>query len=226
MVAIVWDSSLQFHSVMFARRSLSRSGGQTISGIEQVVQSSTDFWAAKVGLKIRKGTQALAYRALQAQNWGRAGQWVIPVCSQFGVPISPPLADFSWSDDWADDFSTGPAPPVIPPGEGALTTADAVRGDRTLTFEFIDPGFVPKPGMYFSIGNRLYLIATAGSTGVVRTYTVTFVPSLRADADTGTSIEFSSPRCLMRLAEDNIGDMDLDMLRFADITLSFVEVPA
>jgi hypothetical protein len=226
MVALVWDSSLQFHSVMFARRSLSRSGGQTISGVEQVVQSATDFWAAKVSLKIRKGTQALAYRALQAQNWGRAGQWIIPVCSNFGVPASPPPADFSFSDDWAPDFSIGPAPPTIPPGEGALTTADAIRGDRTITFQFVDPTFVPLPGMFFSIGNRLYLIGTVTYTGTVRTYTVTFVPSLRADAATGTSIEFSSPRCLMRLAEDNIGDMDLDMLRFADITLSFVEVPA
>jgi hypothetical protein len=136
MVAIVWDSSLQFHSVMFARRSLSKSGGQTISGVEQVVQSATDFWAAKV------------------------------------------------------------------------------------------PTFVPLPGMFFSIDNRLYLIGTVTYTGTVRTYTVTFAPGLRVDAATGTSIEFSSPRCLMRLAEDNIGDMDLDMLRFADITLSFVEVPA
>lgn len=224
-MAVTWPTTLPFQSVMFARKNLSRSGGLTLSGIEQVVQSSMDFWEASVSLKIRKGSQALAYRAMQAQNWGRTGEWIIPVCTNFHVPATPPPADFSWADDWADDFSNGPIPPIIPPGEGALTTVEALKGDRILTFQFIDTTFIPEPGMYFSIGNRLYLIGTVGYAGIIRTYTATFVPALRADADVETVVEFSRPRCLMKLTSDDTGKMDLDMLRFATIQLNFVEVP-
>lgn len=224
-MAIAWPiSTLPFQSMGFNRKNLSRSGGLTITGVEQVVQSSTDFWEARASVKIRKPTQVLAYRALQAQQWGRAAEWILPACPNPLVPAEPPPADYSWSDDWSEDFSIGPAPPIIPPGEGALVTVDADAGDRTLTFVFIDPTFTPQAGMFFSIGNRLYMIGTIGLVGT-RTYTATFSPGLRVSAAIDDAVEFSSPRCLMRLTADNIGNMDLDMLRFSDITLSFVEVP-
>jgi hypothetical protein len=82
-MTISWDTTiLPFHSVMFSRRNLSRSGGLTISGTEQVVQSSSDFWEAEATIKIRSREQRLAFRAYQAQNWGRTGQWLIPVATQ------------------------------------------------------------------------------------------------------------------------------------------------
>jgi hypothetical protein len=80
--------------------------------------------------------------------------------------------------------------------------------------------------MYFTIGNRLYLIGTVSTTGFPRRFTVTFAPGLRVDADIDDVVEFSNARCLMRLASDNEGQMDLDWLRFSDLQLNFVEVPA
>jgi hypothetical protein len=225
-MAIAWPrSDLPYRSAMFARRFLSRSGGQTITGVEQVVSSSSEYWIATIGFRIRNSAQILAYRALQAQQWGRAAQWIIPACPRIGVPAAPPAYDVSWSDDWADDFSTGPAPTIIPPGEGALVTALAAVGARSVTFKFADPAFTPQAGMFFSIGDRLYSIGTVTLVGT-RTYTVTFAPSLRAAAPIDSVVEFTSPRCLMRLVEDNAGQLDLDMLRFSDQTLNFVEVPA
>jgi hypothetical protein len=226
-VALAWPTStLPFRDVMFARRNLSRSGGLTITGIEQVVQSASDFWAATVHLgKIHSGSQILAYRALQAQNWGRAGEWIIPVCSSYGLPSELAAPDYSFSDDWSADFSIGPPPTTIPPAGGGLTTVLAARGARSITVGFEDPLMVPLPGMYFSIGNYLYVVATATSVGV-RLYTITFAPGLRIAAPIETVVEFASPRCLMRLAQDNIGDLTLEQLRFSDITLNFVEVPA
>jgi hypothetical protein len=74
-MAVTWDYSvLPFQSIEITRRNLSRSGGLTIFGTEQVVQSSSDFWAANVTLKVRKREQILAYRALQAQSlWSGHG---------------------------------------------------------------------------------------------------------------------------------------------------------
>jgi len=209
---------------MFARKNFSRSGGLTITGIEQVIQSSTDFWTARIAFSIRRPEEVLLYRSLQAQNWGRSGEWIIPVC-QTGIPADPPAYDVSWSDDWAEDFSIGPPPPIIPPGEGGLVTVAGLIGARSFTVGFEDPAFTPLPGMYFSIGNRLYLIGTVTPAGT-RAFALTFAPGLRVAAPINTVVEFTSARCLMRLAEDDAGQMDLDMLRFADIQLNFVEIPA
>lgn len=223
-MALAWPkSALPYQSVMFARKSLSRSGGSTITGLEQVIQSSSDYWVATIGFRIRNSAQILAYRALQAQQWGRAAQWIIPACPQPGVPSSPPPADFSFSDDWSEDFSIGPPPSIVPPGEGALVTTIAARGARSLTFEFYDPSFIPKPGMFFSIGDRLYSIGTI-ALAAGRVFTATFSPGLRVAAAVDDAVEFSDPRCLMRLAEDNAGQLDLDQLRTSEQRLNFVEV--
>lgn len=212
---------------MFARKNLSRSGGLTISGVEQVVQSSTDFWEAQIGLKIRTRQHRLAYRALMAQSFGRATEWIISTCDPFGGGITA-VPDFSFDSSFDSSFALGgEAPAVIPSGVGGVTDVDADRGDRQLDFEIVEHDLAPVPGEYFSIGDRLYVIGTVGDPGTAaHHYRITFSPGLRADTAAGSTMEFSNTRCLMRLAQDNIGQMNLDMLRFADITLSFVEVPA
>lgn len=212
---ITWDTSvLPFHSVQFERRNLSRSGGQTLTGVEQVVQSSIDFWDAQVSVKVRKRKQANALRAYKAQNWGRAGEWLIPACGS-GVQL-----DASFGDDFGDDFSILRSIDV----RGFVDVA-ALKGATFLLFHMGNVAWIPEAGMYFSIGQRLYMIGTVSALTPPGSYICTFAPSLRAAAGGGTVMEFSTPRCLMRLAEDNVGQMSLDMLRFADVSLHFVEVP-
>jgi hypothetical protein len=231
-MTIAWDTTLlPFQSVMFSRRNLSRSGGLTISGTEQVVQSSSDFWESQVTIKIRNKEQTLAYRAYQAQNWGRAGQWLIPTCSTAPITVEVPPTPVTGGDfgpDFGPDFSrggTGGSTGVAAMLEThGVVNAMAVKGSLTLSCHFSVVGApAPLSGMYFSIGSRLYLIGTV-SGGPIN-YAITFIPKLRADAIVGTVMEFSRPHCLMRLAQDNIGQMNLDMLRFADVSLNFVEIP-
>jgi hypothetical protein len=196
---------------MFARRNLSRSGGLTLSGIEQVVQSSSDFWEASLTLKLRRYEQVKAYRAIQALNFGRSGEWLIPALGGFEFELS-------FGDDFGDDFTSGT------PAISAHVTSAMGIGGRVLHFTMDNPIYVPHAGDYFGIGDRLYLIgAISGSGG---TYTVDHAPGLRIDALVGTMMNFSSPCCRMRLAQDNIGQMNLDLLRFADVSLSFVEIPS
>jgi hypothetical protein len=225
-MALAWnETDLPLHSSMFARRNFSRSGGLTITGIEQVVQSFSDFWAATIAFKIRNSTQILAYRALQAQQWGRAAQWLIPACPHPGLPLGPPPPlDYSFDVDFAVDFSLeSMAPPALPPDTDALSDAAAALNARSLTFHMLDTRITPKPGMFFSIGDRLYMIGTISGGPA---YSATFAPGLRAAAPSGTAMNFATPHCLMRLAQDNSGEMNLEQFRFADISLSFVEVPA
>jgi hypothetical protein len=226
-MTISWDTTiLPFHSVMFSRRNLSRSGGLTISGTEQVVQSSSDFWEAEATIKIRSREQRLAFRAYQAQNWGRTGQWLIPVCDPAYPVITIRGPDTFGSDfgaDFGPDFSTARTPSVQIVVTVATVTNAAAKGDRNITFTMNSP---PLPGMYFSLGSRLYLIGSVTpSSTTLRTYTANFAPKLRAATSIGATMEFANPRCLMRLAQDNIGQMNLDMLRFADVSLNFVEIP-
>lgn len=200
---------------------MSSSGGLTISGTEQVVQSSSDFWEASATVKVRTHAQRLALRAYQAQNWGRAGEWLIPVCDP-AYPVTTNLQEASFGVDYGPDFSSLRTPNV----ETFVTVANvkvaAAKGDRNITFTM---NAAPLPGMYFSLGSRLYLIGSVSSVAT-RTYAASFVPKLRAAASIGATMEFAKPKCLMRLAQDNIGQMNLDMLRFADVSLNFVEIPA
>lgn len=246
---INWDCSvLPFQSVEISRRNLSRSGGLTIFGTEQVVQSSSDFWAMNAAVRIRKREQILAYRALQAQSFGRATEWLVPVPISAGVFAQTRFVirsalEASFSGEFSTEFTGGQIVNTVVnvpyPHITGRVQATALRGATTLTLTMDNSVWVPEPGTYFSIGPRLYLIATvtppatggtappsgsgAQSSGV---YTITFVPKLRVTANGGSAIEFTLPKCLMRLANDNIGQMNLDMLKFSDVSLSFVEVPA
>jgi hypothetical protein len=233
-MALAWDYTvLPFQSFEATRRNLSRSGGLTISGTEQVVQSSSDFWAINATVRIHRREHILAYRALQAQSFGRATEWLIPVPISAGIFVQTRIitnsaTEASFSSEFSPEFPEEDIIQIITripyPHVTGRMTATALRSSGTISFTMDNPAWVPIPGIYFSIGSRLYMMATVSNSGT--TFTATFVPKLRATAITGATIEFSQPKCLMRLAQDNIGQMNLDMLKFADVSLNFVEVPA
>ena len=222
-MAIAWPTStLRPIDIMFARRTYSRTGGRTITGIEQIVQSSSEYWIASLAFKVQTEDQALTYRSLQAQTWGRSKQWIIPACPQIGIPPDLEPVDFSFSSDFSIDFSLGSsAPSGLSSESEALVTTAALIGATSLAIRVTDSRLVLKPGMYFSIGNQLYLIGTA--SGSFPYWTMTFRPKLRVAAPLGTSINFSNPKCLMKLTSDISGDLNLNMLRFSDLSLDFVE---
>lgn len=250
-MAIVWDTNtLPFHSIMFNRRNLSRSGGLTISGIEQVVQSSSDFWEAQATIKIRNRQQIFAYRAYQAQNFGRTGEWLIPVCDAPTTILTGgggSTAGGGFSSGFSSGFSgggvaTAAGPTVITPVDiTGRVNFTAAKGSNAINFRVGAPGFnpayptavvpwAPVPGRFFSIGSRLYLIKTVSNAPplLAGNFIITFAPKLRFDAPalTTPTMEFGRPACLMRLAQDDIGQLNLDMLRFSDVSLNFVEIPA
>lgn len=214
-MAIAWDwVTLPINRVMFERRNLSRSGGQTLTGIEQVVQSSTDFWEAQITVKIRTAAQRLAYRAYKANSFGRVTEWIIPVCE----PLYQPGLVQEWDDEYGPDFEIDANADIL---------SGCAIGGNSIVISMADPIVVPKPGHYFSYNNRLYLLSAVTPGSPLGHYTVTFVPKARTAIGIGGvgTANFTMPVCLMRLADDRSGDMDRDFLQYADVQLRFVEVP-
>lgn len=222
---------LPFQSVMFARMNITRSGGQSVTGIEQIVASSFEQWQARVTVKIHKPSQVLTYRAMMAQKKGRASEWIVPACSGFerlGTPaaggfypvIGVPTVDRSTLGDlspFADDGEVGTSLVL-----GTVATGASPQS-TSLSVHMSSSGQAPLPGQYFTSKDRLYEIGTVTNTGTDQ-YTLTFSPPLRVLVVAGDTIDFSRPHCLMRLKTDAEGMLDLDMLRFASVSLEFVEV--
>lgn len=216
---------LPIKNAAFNLRPFSRSGGLSIMGQEQVVASSSETWRAKLTAGLRRQEQVLRYRSIMAQSRGRVGIWKVPVCAGFQVFNT---SDFS--DDFSSDFSPGRGPIVdIDPAVALVAgtvSGSFLRGATSVNMLMTNPPFYPPlAGQYFSIGDYLYLIASSTATGGVNHYQLTFAPSLRANANDGAAVDFSRPSCLMRLASDDDGQLELESLRFADVTLNFVEVP-
>lgn len=234
MAATPWPTAiLPPQSIGFSLKQRSTSGGPTVQGDEQVVVSGAERWRARLTFKIARYEQVLAYRGMMAASNGRAGTWLVPSCSGFqrlgpgvggvfpaiGVPTiaRSPFSDGSMFSD------TGELETKMV--MGAVVTDAAARA-RSITVAMNDTSQAPLAGQYFSLGERLYLIATSApvADGVATgPYALTFAPGLRAAASAGDVVDFSRPVCRMRLASDDTGQLDLDLLRFGTPNLDFVE---
>lgn len=232
---LAWPSILIPSSERWALQNPSRSGGQSFSGVEQVVRSPASRWAATLTVPCNRREKVLAMRALLAGLDGRAGTVLV---GPFEVSRAPwfvdPLTggkvtryrgdkdatrDQAWgvnADTSADlDFR-------LSSGAAMNATAATIQRNR---------GGMLAPGMFFSVGERLHMVTAlttfdpTGPNGLAVSGPVglQFRPWLRADCAAGTSVEFGRPTCLMRLASDDTGAMELALSRFATVTVDLVE---
>ncbi|MBD3847114.1 hypothetical protein IED13_15500 [Bosea sp. SSUT16] len=200
-----------------------RSGGRSLSGIEQRVVSDASYWEVAVsGIKISKAEEALAYRAMIARL--RDGEpMIMQVCDAYR-----PLGSKSSST-------------AVSLAASAALRATQVALNVT--------GAELMGGHYFSIGERLHQVKEVVSGPVAppflnqlatdspwddripwadavagtSLYTVTITPPLRAAAAAGTGASLSNLvlRCVLRDAAD--GDLELDLGRLGSPSLALVE---
>ena len=191
-MAIELPPGLSPSKVVFSKAMVSRSGGRSITGSEQVVSSHAGFWRASLTIPVRgvgrRGEEAtLAYRGLYAALDGMAGEVLVPLYTRWrpyghlGKMLSVHSASGFESAGMLHDHSGfGQTEPQVMFAEGA-----AVRGSTRITITH--PG-VPalRPGHYFGIGNRLYLVARAWvldyERGLDTTPTLTYDGRLVTDA--------------------------------------------
>lgn len=216
MPVLPWPVSLCPRSVRFQLQNQSRSGGLSLTGAEQIVASPAARWLAAVSLAIHTDDQVLDFRALLAGLNGRVNTVLVPAFDSRRAP---------WSRDSAGRAIT-PARAAGRLGLDASIRYRAVgpvaRGSTSISV-WVEGGSRPRPGQYLSVGDHLHVIAsvTPSPAGFL---TLGLAPGLRVAVASGDMLELVLPVCLMRLANDEEGAMDLDLRRFADVTLNFVEV--
>lgn len=225
-MALPWPASLKPSNVSWSLQNMSRSGGASMTGAEQVVSSDAGRWKASISIELAgqfREDKVLAFRALMAGLQGRVGEILVPVFDGYrprdnqGRMLSDKevagFAEgfvFDHSGFGQDDISF------------AVTTSAAALGATQISLNFTGTTG-PRPGHYFSIGDRLYLAhAVWQNTAGGVTY-VQFAPRLRAAAPTGTAVIIDKPRCLMRLASDDTGELTLRLRRFGSVSLDFTE---
>lgn len=226
-----WPATLYPLSVMFDPDVPSSSGGQSMSGIEQVVASSAGRWRARFMFpvrprfrQVRKKDQILAARAMRAFLKGRTNTVYIGPYDCANTPSSlvggAPrryLTTHSDGSHFSDgsSYSTRSSPAVL--------TINADAGDLSMTVTMQGNSQAAEAGQYFGFGkNELYLIDTSIDEGG-GIFLLTFWPPLRSDRLAGDDVNFSDPTCEMRLASDQSGELDFPHLFDTSQTLEFVE---
>ena len=197
-------------------------GPPSTTGGQQGKATDAGFWVMNLeGFKIHTPDQIREWRGLMAALNGIIREVIIGPFDERQAPRLPgqpavlhdiPHGDWSYFDDEA-----GYAQSNI---EVELAEDAALRA-TSLTATIVSAGPLRR-GMYFSIGNRMYIITSPPVVDEDEA-TFSFMPPLRADVEAGATLEFARPRALMRLADPMQGRMPVDMGRFADPAIQLVE---
>jgi len=202
-----------------------RSGGVTLSGIEQIISPLTQRWVWSVNIRIRREDQARSLRVVLAQLQGRYNYLRTSICDRYRVsrremgatPISGrgvPHSDGAYfSDDTGYRLAGGTAPLV----------ASAAAGSSQI---ILDTSIPLVPGTFFSINSWLYVIDSIedpidlDNPGTQRVVNVS--PPLRQAVSTDDEVNFDA-ECLWRLAADDTGTLPLKAGRLGNVVLDLVE---
>lgn len=224
-------SNLVPTSASYRLQNVSRGGGASLSGIEQVVASNAGVWAADLAFSlagpraIEREQTALALRGFLAGAQGRAGEILVPVFDAYKPRDAHArrlngVAAVSFSD--RTRLFEGGGFAQLDATHATLALA-AVAGTIDLTIAITD-GWGLRPGHFLGLADRLYIVRAAWRDTANGPQKVRVAPRLRAAAVLGTPVLLDRPVCRMRLLDDGQGkDLAFDLLRFGSTTLSFVE---
>lgn len=205
--------------VMFDIASRTLAGPASVSGRTQVAASDAGVWKATFGNVLVRGADAvLTFRAIANLLEGRLGSILVPLCRGYQPVLAAELYEpVPHDDDALFDDDSGYVGSTV---EAELASGAAARAvSATIDIAY---GGILQPGQHFSIGERLYRLRTVVYSGE-STAAITFRPPLRESASAGTRLEFDEPVVRMRLASDAEMDLELQLRRFGNPTVSFIE---
>lgn len=204
----------------------SRSGGEGMNGVTQIVSPLTALWEMSVLFNLTRESQGRAWRAVKMEMKGRYGWVRFPIFDPWRVR----LADAGWppavaggiphSDVAFFSDDSGYAYPDI------TTTVKAAGeiGDEEITLAIDDLGDALGAGHVFSINDFLYLVIRRLGEGAGVTRTFRIGPPLRADVAVGDVVQIGRPTILCRLVDDRSGAIRMKWGRFGEPSMEFVEV--
>lgn len=211
-------------AVLFDIENVSRSGGVSTNGMEQVVGSGVGRWTARLAdIRIRTNAQILTWRAFKHGLRGRAGTILVspydgkrtnwPV-DEYGRVLHPGFTRRRQLD------GTIYEDPEIPTASQVNATFAANAAARATTVQItVAQGSAIKAGQYFSpSAGRLHVV-----TAVLSATSFSIEPPLRQAVSLGQAVNFTRPTCEMRLASDDSGSLDIQIARFGIVSLDLVE---
>lgn len=228
--AASWPATVFPRSGAFYLENQSRSGGVSILGNEQVTVAPSARWRARFSGPVVTEASVLAWRAFVAGMGGRAGTVLVPKWEAYGprdvngrrfeelataqwggvhFDDNGPFDLSGWGQDDTPVYATFAAPAALNATQIAVNYAPGIDGVR--------------PGQYFSIGHRLHMVTQTWQEGDDDPTQIRFTPWLREDVVADTPVIIDRPVCLMRFAQDQTGDLELDMGRWGSGQLEFVE---
>lgn len=196
-------------------------GPATLTGAQQAVASPAGAWrVAFEGIPLHTDARIEAWRALEVMIDGRSNQIVVPLNQRdASVPLLAPgttSASVPHGDDALFSDDTGYLQSLA--AADVVTAADMGATSLRLAATTVS---ALRPGMMFSIVNRLYRIrAVETAAGVSE---VSLWPPLRDDVPAGEQAEFKRLTCTMRLAEDGAMSTPLLLGRIGTASVEFVE---
>lgn len=222
-MTIAWDGRVRGSGVSFSLDNPSRSGGMTLGGTDQVVTSPAARWRARVTpAGLTRSGELFAWDGMLANLGGRAGTLLVPCFDACHSPAT--AAGFRNSmgviaDVFDDETEFSDGTTFDEEATEAALTADAAAGAIQVA---ILSNYAPAVGMKFGLGPRRYVVKYMVDHGGGN-YTLTFTPRLRDARVSGERVLWAASVCLMRLASDDSGAADLELLRFARPTVELVE---
>lgn len=221
-----WPRCLVPSSEVWRLSGGNRGGGQALDGTEEVVAGASPYWRATRTVPVRTREQILAYRAMIAGLDGRAGTlqvgpWDFPrvpwATDPYGRRVTPSLDRRRGLDATAYADPEARIDALV----AAVLAKGVARNGTSATIRMVRGGVV-EAGLYFGLDDRLHIVTAAEETIGADTE-ITFRPWSRDRVVTGAPVNFVTPKCRMRLANDDTGALELQLARFGTITIELVE---
>lgn len=222
----IWDSVLVPSSEQWVPRNTARTGGQSFTGAEQLVESPAARMTASLTIPCNTKAKVLAARRLIAL--GRSQVWVVGPVEVNRAP-------------WGLDELTGGSITYATqePGAGQpngtaldLILRDAAALNATQIVVTRRAGGHIIPGQFLSIGNRMATIVdllspdptdAASGFAVPGDIVLAIRPWTRDTYAAGTAVEMGRPVCRMRMASDDTGALLLQLSKTGTLNLDLVE---
>lgn len=221
------SSALRPRAHSFTPANTLKSGPLSDGGYRQEVLNDAGFWTARYESIYARREQVPVLRAFLAEAVAMRSSYNVGPIDCFHNPLvgegaaetdilfwESPLGEHTWGggEHWGSSRTL------------ALTQGSVLAGAMTLVAD-VDTNYEIKPGQYFGLGTRLYIIrATRLVDLALNHWAIDFWPPLRAAAVHNATIELGNPVCPMRII--NAPEALLDLARFATVTLEFEEVLA
>lgn len=214
---IEWPTGLSPRIINLRLINKTRSAGESITGFEQVASSLATRWAFSLEFNNLKRHLIPAYRAMVASLEGRSNALRVPVFDPQFWPSDAALGIASVPHSDGTPFSDDAE--YLTSDVGGITTT-ALKGTKELTADFGSYGPIFDGGLYFGVEEETYLATSVVWAGSVAT--IKFQPGLRQDH---TAATFRlRPRLLMRLADDQGGELALERGIIGSPSLEMVEI--